>query len=73
MNWFLSHPWWQPLSRMTYCIYLTSLPIQFMLLYSTFRTQYYSHLLKVDHPCAKAATTVIIIIILIVVVMERGK
>ncbi|KAK3855366.1 hypothetical protein Pcinc_038228 [Petrolisthes cinctipes] len=28
INSFLAHPCWQPLSRLTYCIYLTSIPIQ---------------------------------------------
>ncbi|XP_071547734.1 nose resistant to fluoxetine protein 6-like isoform X2 [Panulirus ornatus] len=51
IDWFLSYPLWQPLSRLTYSIYLTSLPIQFMLLYSTTRTTYFSHIIKVEETC----------------------
>nr|XP_045584880.1 nose resistant to fluoxetine protein 6-like [Procambarus clarkii] len=51
VNWVLSHPCWQPLSRLTYCVYLTSLPLQFMLLYSTQRPTYYTHITKVQEAC----------------------
>ncbi|XP_031625866.1 nose resistant to fluoxetine protein 6-like [Contarinia nasturtii] len=27
INWFLSHPWWQPLSRLSFAIYLLHIPI----------------------------------------------
>ncbi|KAG7163901.1 Nose resistant to fluoxetine protein 6-like 7 [Homarus americanus] len=51
VDWLLSHPSWQPLSRLTYCIYLTSLPIQFMFLYSIPQPTYYSHITKIMETC----------------------
>ncbi|KAK8401121.1 hypothetical protein O3P69_002701 [Scylla paramamosain] len=44
----LEHPIWQPFSRLSYCIYLTSLPIQYVVLYSTKRPTFYSFYNKVQ-------------------------
>ncbi|XP_063604151.1 nose resistant to fluoxetine protein 6-like isoform X2 [Penaeus indicus] len=64
VDWFLSHPCWQPLSRLTYCIYLTSLPIQFALQYSTMRPHYYTNLAKIQETCG-----VLFIVILVSVAL----
>ncbi|XP_042213223.1 nose resistant to fluoxetine protein 6-like [Homarus americanus] len=47
VNDFLSHPVWQPLSRLTYTIYLVIFPMQFMLTYNTRVLFYYTHLNKI--------------------------
>ncbi|CAL4126106.1 unnamed protein product, partial [Meganyctiphanes norvegica] len=47
INWFLSHPLWQPLSRLTFSFYLVSLPIQYVLFYSTHKLTYFTNLNKV--------------------------
>lgn len=64
VDWFLSHPCWQPLSRLTYCIYLTSLPIQFALQYSLVRPHYYTNLAKIQETCG-----VLFIVILVSVAL----
>ncbi|KAK7072436.1 hypothetical protein SK128_013071, partial [Halocaridina rubra] len=46
INWFLSHPMWQPVSRLTYCIYLTSIPVQFAISSSSVTTSNYSNFAK---------------------------
>ncbi|XP_066945965.1 nose resistant to fluoxetine protein 6-like [Macrobrachium rosenbergii] len=48
VNGFLSHPSWQPLSRLTYCMFLVALPLQTILfLYCFFYPSHFSHLDKV--------------------------
>ncbi|XP_068231432.1 nose resistant to fluoxetine protein 6-like isoform X2 [Palaemon carinicauda] len=64
INWFLSHPLWQPLSRLTYCIYLTSLPIQLAILSCTVRPTYFSNLTKVEETCGVLFITIIASILL---------
>lgn len=44
----LEHPIWQPFSRLSYCIYLTSLPIQYVVMHSYKRLAYYSFYNKVQ-------------------------
>ncbi|KAG0710143.1 Nose resistant to fluoxetine protein 6 [Chionoecetes opilio] len=44
---FLSHPIWQPISRLTYSIYLVAFPIQFLLAYNLRVAAYYSHVTKI--------------------------
>ncbi|XP_066939051.1 nose resistant to fluoxetine protein 6-like [Macrobrachium rosenbergii] len=48
VNSFLSHPSWQPLSRLTYSMFLVAIPIQTIIfLYNDFYPLYFSHLSKV--------------------------
>ncbi|XP_076052559.1 nose resistant to fluoxetine protein 6-like [Oratosquilla oratoria] len=42
VNSFLSYPGWQPLSRLTYSMFLTSLSIQTLMLYNTKKVLYFS-------------------------------
>ncbi|KAK4296233.1 hypothetical protein Pmani_031262 [Petrolisthes manimaculis] len=51
VDWFLSHPIWQPFSRLTYTMYLTSVPIQLVVSVSIVRLSYYSHIVKVQETC----------------------
>lgn len=44
---FLSHPVWQPMSRLTYDIYLVAFPLQFLIAYSGKVPFYYTHINKV--------------------------
>ncbi|XP_071532647.1 O-acyltransferase like protein-like [Panulirus ornatus] len=44
---FLSHPVWQPISRLTYDIYLVAFPLQFALAYCARSPFYYTHLNKI--------------------------
>ncbi|KAK4290281.1 hypothetical protein Pmani_036797, partial [Petrolisthes manimaculis] len=47
VNGFLSHPSWQPLSRLTYCMYLVALQMQFLIAYTVRVPFYYTNLNKV--------------------------
>ncbi|XP_064103240.1 nose resistant to fluoxetine protein 6-like [Macrobrachium nipponense] len=48
VNSFLSHPSWQPLSRLTYCMFLVAIPVQTIIyVYNDFYPLYFSHLNKV--------------------------
>lgn len=47
VNDFLSHPTWQPLSRLTYSIYLVALPIQLLATFNLKDLVYFSHIDKV--------------------------
>lgn len=48
VNTFLSHPSWQPLSRLTYCMFLIAIPIQTMVfVYDNQTPLYWSHLNKI--------------------------
>lgn len=67
VNWFLSHPLWQPLSRLTYCIYLTSLPIQLAILSATVRTSYFSNLAKLEETCGVLLITIMVSVVLTLV------
>ncbi|XP_042889060.1 nose resistant to fluoxetine protein 6-like [Penaeus japonicus] len=67
VDWFLSHPCWQPLSRLTYCIYLSSLPIQFALQYSTVRPHYYTNLAKIQETCGVLFIVILVSIALTLV------
>ncbi|KAK7072437.1 hypothetical protein SK128_013072 [Halocaridina rubra] len=64
INWFLSHPLWQPLSRLTYCIYLTSLPIQELLITSNVTPTYFSYLMKIQETCGAMFITFLVSIAL---------
>ncbi|XP_063845290.1 nose resistant to fluoxetine protein 6-like isoform X2 [Scylla paramamosain] len=44
---FLSHPIWQPISRLTYSIYLVAFPMQFLLAYNLRVASYYSYINKI--------------------------
>lgn len=44
INLFLSHPMWQPLSRVSYPVYLISLPIQRLIFANIYRTVYLTNL-----------------------------
>lgn len=58
--WILEHPIWQPFSRLSYCIYITSLPIQYMLLYSTKRLTYFTVYGKVHEAAGVLVVTVLV-------------
>ncbi|KAK3870148.1 hypothetical protein Pcinc_024604 [Petrolisthes cinctipes] len=47
VNGFLSHPSWQPLSRLTYCMYLVALQMQYLIAYTLRVPFYYTNLNKV--------------------------
>ncbi|KAK4324809.1 hypothetical protein Pmani_004576 [Petrolisthes manimaculis] len=47
VNGFLSHPCWQPLSRLTYIIYLLSLSMQYAVYSNTRIDYYFTHINKV--------------------------
>lgn len=49
VNGFLSHPSWQPLSRLTYTIYLLSVQMQYAVYCSTRTGYYFTHLNKVQY------------------------
>lgn len=49
VNDFLSHPTWQPLSRLTYSIYLVALPIQLLATFNLKDVVYFSHIDKIIH------------------------
>ncbi|CAL4103402.1 unnamed protein product, partial [Meganyctiphanes norvegica] len=51
INWLLSHSMWQPFSRLTYCFYLTSLPVQSALFSTTYRPTYYNNVTKIQEIC----------------------
>lgn len=44
---FLSHPVWQPISRLTYSIYLVAFPAQFLIAYNLRVAAYYSYINKI--------------------------
>lgn len=43
VNEFLSHPVWQPISRLTYATYIVAFPVQFFLYYNSRNVYYYTH------------------------------
>ncbi|XP_064097742.1 O-acyltransferase like protein-like [Macrobrachium nipponense] len=48
VNGFLSHPSWQPVSRLTYCMFLVALPVQTIIyIYCHFYPTHFSHLDKI--------------------------
>ncbi|XP_071536057.1 nose resistant to fluoxetine protein 6-like [Panulirus ornatus] len=48
VNDFLSHPSWQPVSRLTYTMFLVAIPIQMMIYFYSMHMQlYFSHLNKI--------------------------
>ncbi|XP_042885812.1 nose resistant to fluoxetine protein 6-like [Penaeus japonicus] len=49
VNDFLSHPTWQPLSRLTYSIYLVALPIQLLATFNLKELVFFSHIDKIIH------------------------
>ena len=48
INTFLSHPIFQPLSRLTFSIYILSLPIQYMIYHSQKRQFFFNHFVMVS-------------------------
>ncbi|KAK3870503.1 hypothetical protein Pcinc_024281 [Petrolisthes cinctipes] len=57
VNGFLSHPSWQPLSRLTYIIYLLSIPMQYAIYYNTRIDYYFTHINKVVETVGVIAVT----------------
>ncbi|XP_076053954.1 nose resistant to fluoxetine protein 6-like [Oratosquilla oratoria] len=51
VNAFLSYPAWQPISRLTYAIFLTSFSVQLMMAYSLKTGVYYEHTTKILETC----------------------
>ncbi|ROT79906.1 putative nose resistant to fluoxetine protein 6-like [Penaeus vannamei] len=51
INTFLSHPSWQPLSRLTYTMFLTTIPVQFVYSGAVFLPLYLDHLNKIVETC----------------------
>ncbi|XP_042869485.1 nose resistant to fluoxetine protein 6-like [Penaeus japonicus] len=51
INTFLSHPSWQPLSRLTYSMYLTTIPVQLIYSGAVFMPVYLDHLNKIVETC----------------------
>uniref|UniRef100_A0A0P4VZY1 Uncharacterized protein n=1 Tax=Scylla olivacea TaxID=85551 RepID=A0A0P4VZY1_SCYOL len=43
VNRFLSHPMWQPVSRLTYATYLVAFPVQYFLFYNSRDVYYFTH------------------------------
>ncbi|XP_063860040.1 nose resistant to fluoxetine protein 6-like isoform X3 [Scylla paramamosain] len=44
VNGFLSHPVWQPISRLTYATYLVAFPVQYFLFYNSRDVYYFTHI-----------------------------
>ncbi|CAL4137187.1 unnamed protein product, partial [Meganyctiphanes norvegica] len=51
VNSFLSHPSWQPLSRLTYHMFLVSVTVEALLMGSEFQLGYYDHLTVIIKTC----------------------
>ncbi|XP_045604426.2 nose resistant to fluoxetine protein 6 [Procambarus clarkii] len=47
VNEFLSHPIWQPMSRLTYSLYLVAYPLQFAIVFNTRTLYYYNYFNKI--------------------------
>lgn len=47
VNDFLSHPSWQPLSRLTYTMYLVAIPVQIFMVYNIKELPIITHIDKV--------------------------
>lgn len=50
MNDFLSHPVWQPFSRLTYTTYLVALPLQYLIIDNLKHPYYFTQLNTVSWP-----------------------
>ncbi|XP_076053955.1 nose resistant to fluoxetine protein 6-like [Oratosquilla oratoria] len=57
VNAFLSYPAWQPLSRLTYSMFLMSIPIQILLCYTEKSLFYFNHLNKILEACGTLFVT----------------
>ncbi|XP_069986468.1 nose resistant to fluoxetine protein 6 [Penaeus vannamei] len=64
VNTFLSHPSWQPLSRLTYCMYLVALPIQIILIFNTKDLLYFTHVNKIIQTCGTVFLSIILAVLL---------
>ncbi|CAL4064215.1 unnamed protein product, partial [Meganyctiphanes norvegica] len=51
VNSFLAHPSWQPMSRLTYGMFLVSITIQFIIVGSQYTSLYYDHLTVIIFTC----------------------
>ncbi|XP_042885810.1 nose resistant to fluoxetine protein 6-like isoform X2 [Penaeus japonicus] len=59
VNDFLSHPTWQPLSRLTYSMYLVAIPVQFYFVASLKEFPYFTHINKIFQTCGAIFVSII--------------
>ncbi|XP_037787932.1 O-acyltransferase like protein-like [Penaeus monodon] len=64
VNSFLSHPSWQPLSRLTYCMFLVALPTQIILIFNIKDLVYFTHLNKIIQTCGTVFISIILAVLL---------
>ncbi|XP_063604104.1 nose resistant to fluoxetine protein 6-like [Penaeus indicus] len=59
VNDFLSHPTWQPLSRLTYSMYLVAIPVQIYLVYNLKELPFFTHIDKIIQTCGTIFISII--------------
>ncbi|XP_063604105.1 nose resistant to fluoxetine protein 6-like [Penaeus indicus] len=64
VNAFLSHPSWQPLSRLTYCMFLVSLPTQIILVFNIKDLVYFTHVNKIIQTCGTVFISIVLALLL---------
>ncbi|XP_037787614.1 nose resistant to fluoxetine protein 6-like [Penaeus monodon] len=64
VNDFLSHPTWQPLSRLTYSIYLVALPLQLLATFNLKALVYFSHVDKIIHALGAVFISIVAAVLL---------
>ncbi|XP_037778184.1 nose resistant to fluoxetine protein 6-like [Penaeus monodon] len=60
VNDFLSYPLWQPLSRLTYAMYLTAICVQLIVASSARTPFYFSHVNKIIETCSTVFFTILV-------------
>ncbi|XP_047496228.1 nose resistant to fluoxetine protein 6-like [Penaeus chinensis] len=60
VNDFLSYPLWQPLSRITYAMYLTAICVQLVVAASARTPFYFSHVNKIIETCSTVFFTILV-------------
>ncbi|XP_069986465.1 nose resistant to fluoxetine protein 6 isoform X2 [Penaeus vannamei] len=63
VNDFLSHPSWQPLSRLTYSMYLVAIPVQIFWAYSLKELTYFTHIDKVIQACGTIFISIVVAVL----------